>query len=333
MKFDFGSGTFKTVLRSFASLMTSVLLTACGGGDGFTGNRSVGAYVGASLTSAARPLITTSPADLAIEPGKSASFVVSGGTAPYRVNSSNPGVSLASMVDATTFSLSGATSGSALIKIFDDVGGSVTVNVTVGAATVSMPFLVSPNSASASIGDVLVFKVSGGEPGYSVQVNNSSIAIASSPKVSASGETFTLNLLKVGSTTIAITDVLGQTQTVTLTVDASEAKLRLAPSALTIDENFKDSIAFSVYGDTPGATYNVFSSDQALISTPLPFSNSTTNTFMVGVGTAGNRCITPNNVAPATVTGTLEVKITVVDQSGASAVSVVSIRDNALGCP
>jgi hypothetical protein len=193
--------------------------------------------------------------------------------------------------------------------------------------------LLFPNSASASIGDVLVFKVSGGEPGYSVLVNNTSIAIASTAKVSASGGTFTLNLLKVGSTSIAITDGLGQTQTVTLTVDASEAKLRLAPSALTIDENFKDSIAFSIYGGVPGATYTVYSSDQALFSTPPSFSNSATNTFMVGVGTAGNRCITPNNVAPATVTGILEVKITVVDQAGASAVSVVSVRDNALGCP
>ena len=586
MKFYFGNGTFKTVLGGFITLMAAVLLTACGGGDGFTGNRNVGAYVGASLPSAGTSLMTTSPADLTLEAGKSASFVVSGGTAPYRVNSSNPGVSLASMVDATTFSLSGAATGSALVKIFDDVGASVAVNVTVVAAMGSMPLfttapgnitiatgaepsygigggiapfrvvsndvsvatilnfkdtefklqgvkggvatvvlsdstgatksiqvtvsptattplvispanasasvgdllifrvnggapsyevlvnntsitsantstvansggsfslkllkagsttiaitdtlgqtqtvsltatpapglsplfttapgsitmaigaepsygigggsgpfrvisndisvvttltvtdtefklkgvkggtatvvlidstgatksiqvtvsptattplLISPASVSASIGDVLVFKVSGGEPGYNVLVNNTSIAIASTAKVSASGGTFTLNLLKVGSTSIAITDGLGQTQTVTLTVDASETKLRLAPSALTIDENFKDSIAFSIYGGVPGATYKVFSSDQALFSTPLPFSNSATNTFMVGVGTAGNRCITPNNVAPATVTGILEVKITVVDQAGASAVSVVSVRDNALGCP
>jgi hypothetical protein len=192
--------------------------------------------------------------------------------------------------------------------------------------------LLSPSAASASIGDALVFKVSGGKPGYGVQVSNTSIASASTSTVSNNGGTFSLNLLKVGSTTIAITDDLGQTQTVTLTVDASDAKLRLAPRALTVDENFKDGIAFSIYGGVPGAVYTVYTSDQLLFSTPLSFSNTPTNTFIVGLGTAGNRCIVPNNFAPANITGIYDVQITVVDQTGASAVSVVSIRDNAKGC-
>jgi hypothetical protein len=264
--------------------------------------------------------------------GAEPSYGIGGGSGPFRVISNDISVVTTLAVTDTEFKLKGVKGGTATVVLIDSTGATKSIQVTV-SPTATTPLLISPASVSASIGDVLVFKVSGGEPGYSVLVNNTSIAIASTAKVSASGGTFTLNLLKVGSTSIAITDGLGQTQTVTLTVDASEAKLRLAPSALTIDENFKDSIAFSIYGGVPGATYMVYSSDQALFSTPPSFSNSATNTFMVGVGTAGNRCITPNNVAPATVTGILEVKITVVDQAGASAVSVVSVRDNALGCP
>jgi hypothetical protein len=153
--------------------------------------------------------------------------------------------------------------------------------------------------------------------------------MTSTTSVSTSGGTFSLNLLKVGSTTIAITDGLGQTQTVTLTVDAAVAKLRLAPSALIIDENFNGSIAFNIYGGSANAAYTIFTSDQAFFKAPDP---SQSATFSLGLGTSSDRCIVPNNVAPARITDSYDVQITVVDQSGASAVSVVSIRDNARGC-
>lgn len=192
------------------------------------------------------------------------------------------------------------------------------------------PMLVAPAAASASVGDVLFFSVSGGEPSYEVVVNNTSIAITSTPIVSTSGGTFSLNLLKVGTTTIAITDGLGQTQTVTLTVDAAIAKLRLAPTELTIDENFKGSITFNIYGGSADSTYTIFTSDQAFFNAPAPTQNMT---FSSGLGTSSDRCIVPNNFAPANITGIYDVQITVVDQSGASAFSVVSIRDNARGCP
>jgi hypothetical protein len=191
------------------------------------------------------------------------------------------------------------------------------------------PILVTPAAASASVGDVLFFSVSGGAPTYEVVVNNTSIAITGTPTVSISGGTFSLNLLKVGSTTIAITDGLGQTQTVTLTVDAAIAKLRLAPSALTIDENFKGGISFNIYGGSSDSTYTIFTSDQAFFNAPAPTQSMT---FTSGLGTSSDRCIVPNNVAPARITDIYDVQITVVDQTGASAVSVVSIRDNAKGC-
>ena len=282
-----------------------------------------------TLTIGSPPLFTTAPGNITIATGAQPSYGIGGGTAPYTVVSSD--VSVVKLDNDREFKLEGVNAGVATVVVSDSTGATKSVLVTV-ASTVTTPMLLSPSAASASIGDALVFKVSGGKHGYNVVVNNTSIASASTSTVSTNGGTFSLNLLKMGSTTIAITDALGQTQTVTLTVDASDAKLRLAPRALTIDENFKDGIAFSIYGGAPGTIYTVYTSDQLLFSTPLPFSNSSTSTFLLGVGTAGNRCILPNNVAPATITGIYDVQITVIDQSGASAVSVVSIRDNARGC-
>jgi hypothetical protein len=318
------SSTVSTSGGSFSLKLLKAGITTIAITDALGQNQTVTLAIGAT------PMFTTAPGNITIATGAQPSYGIGGGTSPYTVVSSD--VSVVKLKNATEFQLDGVKAGLATVVVSDSTGATKSVQVTV-TPTATTPMLVSPYAASASVGDALVFKVSGGKHGYNVLVNNTSIASASTSSVSTNGGTFSLNLLKVGSTTIAITDDLGQTQTVTLTVDASDAKLRLAPSALTVDENFKDGIAFSIYGGAPGTMYTVYSSDQLLFSTPLPFSSSATNTFMLGLGTAGNRCIVPNNFAPANITGIYDVQSKVVDQTGASAFSVVSIRDNARGCP
>jgi hypothetical protein len=260
-----------------------------------------------------------------IATGAEPSYGIGGGTAPFKVISNDVSVATLTVTDKA-FTLKGVKGGVATLVLSDAAGSTKSIEVTV-TPVATTPMLVSPAVVSASVGDVLFFRVSGGAPAYEVLVNNTSIA---STKVNDSADTFSLNLLKVGSTTIAIKDALGQTQTVSLTVDAAISKLRLAPSALTIDENFKGSITFNIYGGSPGASYNIFTSDQAFFKAPEP---TQIMSFSSGLGTSSDRCIVPNNFAPANITGIYDVQITVVDQTGASAVSVVSIRDNAKGCP
>ena len=323
MDSDRKPGFFKSARNGFFMVVVSCLLAACGGGDGYKGNS-----LAAPSAAGAAPLYTTAPSSITIATGAEPLYGIGGGTAPFRVTSSDESVATLS-VSNTDFKLKGVKAGAATVLIRDAAGGTQSLNVTV-SPTATLPMLVSPATASASIGDVLVFKVSGGSAGYEVLVNNTSIASQSPSTVPNSGDGFSLKLLKVGSTTIAVTDTLGQTQTVTLNVDAGDAKLRLAPSALTIDENFTGNINFNIYGGAPGATFTVFTSDQALFS--LPSLDGSANSFTLGLGTAGSRCIDPNGVAPAKITDTLDIKITIVDQAGASAVGVITIRDNAKGC-
>lgn len=321
MNLVYKPGWVTKALNGFVVFITACALVACGGGDGFTGNANP------ALSAASTPLFTTAPSSIMIATGAEPSYGIGGGTAPFKVISNDVSVATLTVTDKA-FTLKGVKGGAATLVLSDAAGSTKSIEVTVTpVATTSM--LVTPAAASASVGDVLYFRVSGGAPAYEVLVNNTSIAMTSTPTVSTSGGTFSLNLLKVGSTTIAITDGLGQTQTVTLTVDAAIAKLRLAPSALTIDENFKGSITFNIYGGSADATYTIFTSDQAFFKAPEPTQSMA---FSSGLGTSSDRCILPNNVAPATITGIYDVQITVIDQSGASAVSVVSIRDNARGC-
>lgn len=319
-------GSVKTVVSGFVIFITACALVGCGGGDGYAGNSN------SALQVASTPLFTTAPSSIMIATGAEPSYGIGGGTAPFKVISNDVSVATLTVTDKA-FTLKGVKGGAATLVLSDAAGSTKSIEVTVSPAATT-PMLVTPAVASASVGDVLFFRVSGGAPTYEVLVNNTSIASTTTARVDISAGTFSLNLLKVGSTTIAITDGLGQTQTVTLTVDAAIAKLRLAPSALTIDENFKGNIAFSIYGGASDATYTFFTSDQALFSTPPPIAKTTAtmDTFLAGLGTAGSRCIVPNNFAPANITGIYDVQITVVDQTGASAVSVISIRDNAGGC-
>jgi hypothetical protein len=106
-------------------------------------------------------------------------------------------------------------------------------------------------------------------------------------------------------------------------------KLRLSPSAITVGENFAGAVALNIFGGT--GPYTAFTDDLVLSSVSLvPIAG---NVFTVGLGTKGNRCISSiDNTDPAapvyTPYGTVPVTLTVVDSFGASATSVMTIRDN-----
>jgi len=86
------------------------------------------------------------------------------------------------------------------------------------------------------------------------------------------------------------------------------------------------SVVLNIYGGT--APYSAFTDDLVLSGVSI-----VGNVFTVGVGTKGNRCIDSidrtDPAAPVyTPYGTVPVTLTVVDSLGASATSVMTIRDN-----
>jgi len=97
--------------------------------------------------------------------------------------------------------------------------------------------------------------------------------------------------------------------------------LALSPSALTIGETYASPIALNIQHGT--GPYKAFTSDLVLSSVSV-----TGSTLTVGLGTQGNRCITPSAAY-----GTYDITITVVDALGASAVSTLTIKDTNGTCP
>ena len=93
-----------------------------------------------------------------------------------------------------------------------------------------------------------------------------------------------------------------------------------------VGENSTAPIALNIYGGI--APYTAYTSDLVLSSVSIT-GTTAAPTLTVGLGTGGNRCI-----VPVTAFGTYDVTVTVVDNLGASATSIITIKDNGgVACP
>ncbi|MES2316466.1 MAG: hypothetical protein V4631_03145 [Pseudomonadota bacterium] len=282
--------------------------------------------VGSGTTTA---LYTTAPPAITLAVGSPGVYAVGGGAGGYVATTSNASAATASM-SGTTLTVTPVTAGTATISVFDMNGATVGFDVTVtqvqpGAIT------VLPGAATGNVGDSLVLLVSGGSPGYTITMSNTSIATVSPSTVAASGGSFTLNLLNVGDTVATIVDAAGKSLTVPVSVEQISTVLRLSPSALTVGENYNGAIALNIFGGT--GPYRAFTSDETLSSVSVSGSIMT-----VAVGSSNNRCINPITDSGTYIpNGTFDVTVTAVDSLGASATSVLTIKDNGaglnLGCP
>ena len=283
-------------------------------------------------------LFVSAPAAVTVTPKGMQSYSVGGGEGPYMVASSNAGIATAS-VTASSLNITGVASGSASVVVSDALGATVSIAVTVTPAA-SIPLAVTPLDATATVGDILTFTISGGDPDYNVVINNASIATIK-PAIQKSEGTFTATLLNAGATTIAVIDANGQTQTIKLTVTQVQPLLRLSPSSIAVSELDKAAIILNIYGGA--GAYSVFTSDLSLSSVSV---DQIKATVTVTVGTAKNRCITPFSVGYLSpgqnskiygdwglTFGSVGVVVTIVDGSGRSTNSALIIVDNAITCP
>lgn len=266
----------------------------------------------------ANDLYTTAPPAVTLVAGAGDSYIVGGGTAPYTVTSSNTSVLTASLAGAT-MTLHAVIPGNAQVAVSDSAGHTTLVNVT--AAPTALKVLdVEPNTATATVGDVLTFRVGGGSPGYQVAVNNPTVLGVTPATVTADGGNFTAKLLTAGATSIVVIDSSGATFPFTVTAGAATPQLRLSPSRFAIAESYLQPITLNAYGGV--GPYRAFTSDLQKSSVTVDGS-----TVTVGMGTAGTHCF-PSPLAANDTHQTYEVTITVVDSTGASATSVMVIQDN-----
>lgn len=269
-------------------------------------------------------LFTTAPGAVIVGIGASPSYSVGGGTGSYSVSSSNAAVASASLAGSTV-TINAVSAGSATVVVSDSAGTAVPISVTVTQAT-PVSIVVSPGAATGNVGDTLTFQVSGGTPGYTIVINNTSVATVAPASVGSGGGSFVVTLRNVGSTSATITDAAGQVTSLPITANQTSTILRLSPSALVIGENVAGPIALNIFGGT--GPYRAFTSDETKSTVSVSGSVVTVN----GVGTNNTRCITPITADGTYVPfGTYDVTITTIDNLGASATSVITIQDNGQG--
>jgi hypothetical protein len=288
---------------------------------------TIGVTVGSGAASTA--LFTTAPENVGLLANTTTNYLVGGGTGSYSAASANPGIASATL-SGTGLTVTAIAPGTTTVRITDAAGGSLSISVNV-AQVVTPVIEVLPASATGNVGDVLQFFASGGVPGYSVTINNPSIASAAPATVSSSGGSFSVRLTNVGTTVATIVDARGQSSALPITVGATSTVLRLSPSALIVGENATEVLDLNIYGGT--GPYRAITSDLRLSSVIVDGT-----ILSIGLGQNGNRCIASQTESGNYVPfGTYDVIVTAIDSLGASATSTMTIKDNGLGlnlaCP
>lgn len=314
----------------------SLTITAAGSGStqvlvqDAAGNQVVIAVTVGGPTPAA--LFLATPAAVTIPTGAvPASYAIGGGTPPYTVQTSDAAVASAT-VSGASLTVAGVRQGNATVTVFDAAGAQASVSVTVSPST-GATLSVLPAGASGNVGDTLNFVLHGGSPGYTLTSSNANVATLSTSTVAASGGGFSANLLNSGEAIVTVRDALGQITSFGVSVGAASPQLRLSPNAFLVGENESGAISLNIYGGTP--PYRALSSDLVKASV-----GTYGSVLVTSPGTSLNRCIDPVTDATPPVYvlgGTYAVTLTVMDSQGASATSVMTLKDNGaglgLGCP
>ncbi len=267
---------------------------------------------GGSSTTA---LFTTAPTTLSISPNSTLTFAIGGGTAPYAAATSNQQVVNASVAGTqlTLAAPSGAT-GAANVVITDASGGKITVVVTASSAatttlSLSASILSLPVNTPGSV------RIIGGAPPYTVTSAIPSALSVSPSTLTTAGE-FTLTPLLLSVLDVTVVDSAGVSAKVNVTITAGTLGIRMAPSNLTISENFANqTINLTLVGQSAG-DYRIFSSDVSRIQVVTPVRSD----GVIELTTAGSAAL---GVASDT-----DVTITVVDSQNRIATSVITVRNN-----
>jgi hypothetical protein len=267
-------------------------------------------------------LFTTAPSSVVLAPeaANAQTYSIGGGTPPYVATSSNTGIATVNLLTENTLRITGvAVGGPVTIVVRDGSGATTSIAVTVAG----VPLVLNPVTVSAFIGDTVYSTISGGVAPFTVLNGFPEVADVDVGTVSAGG-LFTANssgnVLRirvkqaVASDVIVVKDSVGGSANFTLTATPGTNVISLAPSSLTIGEEFAGPIQLILRGAV--GTTNIFSSNPDLIAVATPVAASTSGTIVTVTKTVGEACTTG------------AVTITAIDSNGAKAVSLITVEDH-----
>lgn len=224
-----------------------------------------------------KALSTNAPANLTIEAGASQEFAIEGGKSPYVASSNNTSVAVVGVV-GSQITVGGVASGSAEISIRDSEGETTTINVLVAAGTQRGLFTTAPSNVTVAAGAAAAqtYRIAGGTAPYSASSSNAGIASAA-----IAGSFITVTGVAPGSASIVITDNMGATVTVGVSVPVGSPLYTTAPSSLSVAIGAAP--IYSVGGGT--GPYLVTSNNTSVVTAVLAGSNLTITGVAVGSAT------------------------------------------------
>jgi hypothetical protein len=282
---------------------------------------AVGTTLTVSVTVASpTALFSTAPATLQILSGSSNFYTIFGGTAPYVVNSNNAIAS--AVVNGSSLVISGLKPGTKTVAISDAVGASITIDVTVNQGL----FTDAPANVTVPSATGTSYAIYGGLPYpapslYRVNSSNPGVATAT-----VTGSTLFVSALSSGATSLVITDSVGSTTTIAVTVPAAGAMLTTAPASLT--SAIGSSNTYAISGGV--GAYSVASSNPALVSAVVSPVGSSSLVISALPGTSGgvaNVLVSDANGVQVTISVTVPAPLDVYT-TAPSVLNVPSIGSN-----
>lgn len=179
-----------------------------------------------------------SPSTITLAVNGTTSFSASGGVSPYSYSVFAGGGS----VNSSGLYTAPASTGSATVRVTDSLG-----NTSDAAVTISAGVQISPATITLAVNNTTTFSASGGSAPYTYSI------FSGSGSVNASTGAFTAPA-SAGTTTVRVTDNIGNTSDATVTVNAA---LQISPSSQTLTPN--QTVTFSTTGGVSPFTYSVFS--------------------------------------------------------------------------
>lgn len=242
----------------------------------------------------AAALFTSAASAVTLVQGFAAQYRVGGGSSGYAVTSSNPLI-VSAAITGTTLTLTPVAIGTSRVTITDAENSSIMVSVTV-TGTSSLSTTV-PGEFSIALGDASEsYAINGGVAPYQIVSNSPSVAIGN-----LSGDRFSILGVGVGNALLTVSDSLGNTSVVTVSVVAqsmSTALFTTAPSSVVIS-TLSGVINYQVSGGV--GPYTVSSSNEAVVQTTI--SGKSFGIIPKNIGTA-------NVVVKDSVGGSVQIAVT-----------------------
>jgi hypothetical protein len=298
-----GSNVVVEALRTGSGTVT---VSPSGGGASYP--------IAFTVSTSANPLRVDAPDTVTLRLGNSASYRISGGTAPYRAVSSASGV-LSASIDGDRLSVRADALGAASVLIFD-AANSTPLGRDFSVITSAQLFSTAPSSLSLVNGSpARSYEVRGGVPPYSASSSNPAVVDVN---VDPSNGRLTISpQVTSGTGAIVIRDSSGSSISIDVTVGATGAFFTDAPSDLTIFDRH----TYRLGGGT--APYRVVSSNDNVVTAAMSSANS--NEFVLNAVGRGTATVRLSDARGASIS----LAITVIQGTGTS-VGGVELTSNRL---